>query len=84
MKLPSSVKNYVSIIGAVLAVFNLAAILSLMILSSFFDFGGSYIGLFIYMVLPTIMIGGLVMIPIGMRLNRKRARKAEAAGEELN
>jgi len=84
MKLPSSAKNYVSIIGAVLAVFNLAAILSLMILSSFFNFGGSYIGLFIYMVLPAIMIGGLIMIPIGMRLNRKRARKAEAAGEVLN
>jgi len=84
MKLPSSVKNYVSIIGAVLAIFNLAAILSLMILSSLFDFGGSYIGLFIYMVLPAIMIGGLIMIPIGMRLNRKRARKAEAAGETLN
>lgn len=84
MKLPSSVKNYVSIIGAVLAVFNLAAILSLMILNSFFNFGGSYIGLFIYMVLPAIMIGGLILIPIGMRLNRKRARKADATGESLN
>lgn len=84
MKLPSSVKNYVSITGAVLAVFNLAAILSLMILSAFFNFGGSYIGLFIYMVLPAIMICGLILIPIGMRLNRKRARKADEAGEGLN
>ena len=81
MKLPSSIKNYVSIIGAVLAVFNLAAILSLVILSTFFNFGGSYIGLFIYMVLPVFMVGGLLLIPIGMRLNRKRARLADAAGE---
>jgi len=84
MKLPSSIKNYVSIIGAVLAVFNLAAILSLLILSTFFNFGGSYIGLFIYMVLPAFMIGGLLMIPIGMRLNRKRARIADAAGVPTN
>lgn len=84
MKLPSSIKNYVSIIGAVLAVFNLAAILSLMILSSIFNFGGSYIGLFIYMVLPAFMIFGLLLIPIGMRLNRTKARKADADGEELN
>ena len=84
MKLPSSIKNYISIIGAVLAVFNLATILSLMILNSVFNFGGSYIGLFIYMVLPAIMIAGLLMIPIGMRLNSRRAKRAEEAGEKLN
>lgn len=84
MKLPSSVKNYVSIIGAVLAVFNLAAILSLMILSAFFNFGGSYLGLFIYIVLPAFMIFGLILIPVGMRLNRKRARKADESGEGLS
>jgi hypothetical protein len=84
MKLPSSVKNYVSIIGAVLAVFNLAAILSLIILNTFFEFGGSYIGLFIYMVLPAFMVFGLMLIPIGMRLNRSRARLADEAGEGLS
>ncbi len=73
-----------SIIGAVLAIFNMAVIISLMLLNSFFDFGGDYIGLFIYMVLPVIMIGGLIMIPIGMRLNRSQTRKAEAAGLETN
>lgn len=84
MKLPSSIKNWISISGAVLAVFNLATILSLIILNSFFGFGGSYIGLFIYIVLPAFMITGLILIPIGMRVNRKRARKAEAAGEQLS
>lgn len=84
MKLPSSIRNWISISGAVLAVFNLATILSLIILNSFFGFGGSYIGLFIYIVLPAFMITGLILIPIGMRINRKRARKAEAAGEQLS
>ncbi|HLN75023.1 MAG: NapC/NirT family cytochrome c [Methylococcaceae bacterium] len=84
MKLPSSIKNWVSITGAVLAVFNLATIISLFILNWFFDFGGTYIGLFIYILLPAFMIAGLILIPIGMRINRKSARKAEAAGEARN
>ncbi len=84
MKLPSSVKNWVSISGTVLAVFNLAAIFSLAILNYFFGFGGSYIGLFIYVALPAFMIIGLILIPLGMRLNRSRARKADAIGEVTN
>ena len=84
MKLPSSIKNWVSISGAVLAVFNLAAIISLFILNWFFGFGGTYIGLFIYILLPGFMIAGLILIPIGMRINRASARKADSAGEVKN
>lgn len=84
MKLPSSIKNWVSITGAILAVFNLATILSLVVLSSLFNFGGAYIGLFIYMALPAFMIFGLILIPIGMRINRRKAREEELAGEERN
>jgi hypothetical protein len=81
MKLPSSIKNWISITGAALAFFNLASILSLFILNSLFNFGGSYIGLFTYIVLPIFMIAGLILIPIGMRLNRRRIRKAEKEGK---
>lgn len=80
MKLPSSFKNWVSITGAVVAIFNLASILALFILNTFFNFGGQYIGLFIYIVLPGFMICGLLLIPIGMRINRKKAKKAEKEG----
>lgn len=84
MKLPSSIKNWISITGAVLALFNLATILSLVILNLFFDFGGTYIGLFIYIILPAFMIAGLILIPVGMRINRDSARRADAAGEVKN
>ena len=84
MKLPSSIKNWISISGTVIAVFNLATILSLFLLNTAFGFGGSYIGLFIYIILPGFMIIGLLMIPIGMRINRKKARKATQEGKELN
>lgn len=84
MKLPSSIKNWVSISGAVLAVFNLATIFSLVILNWIFNFGGTYIGLFIYIVLPVFMMVGLLMIPIGMRLSRKAVLEAERKGEKRN
>jgi nitrate/TMAO reductase-like tetraheme cytochrome c subunit len=81
MKLPASIKNWISISGAVLAIFNLASIISLVILNWFFNFGGTYIGLFIYILLPAFMIVGLVLIPIGMRINRISIRKSVAEGE---
>lgn len=84
MKLPSSIKNWISIAGALLAVFNLASILSLMVLNSVFGFGGSYIGLFIYIVLPGFMVTGLLMIPIGMRIYRNRAKKTEQEGKRVS
>jgi nitrate/TMAO reductase-like tetraheme cytochrome c subunit len=84
MKLPSSIKNWISIAGAVLAVFNLISIILLALLTTFFDFGGSYIGLFIYIILPGFMVFGLILIPIGMRINRVKARKAKAEGKELD
>ncbi len=84
MKLPVSIKNWISITGAILAVFNLAAILSLAILNFLFNFGGSYIGLFIYIILPGFMITGLILIPIGMRIYGKRIRLAEEKGVTKN
>jgi nitrate/TMAO reductase-like tetraheme cytochrome c subunit len=83
MKLPSSLRNWISLTGATLAIFNLASIAALFVLNSFFGFGGTYIGLFIYIVLPGFMIFGLILIPVGMRINRKRARKAEKEGRKL-
>lgn len=84
MKLPSSIKNWISISGAVLATFNLACILALFVLNLAFGFGGSYIGLFIYIILPIFLVFGLILIPLGIRINRKKIRKAAAEGKELN
>ncbi len=84
MKLPSSFKNWISITGSVLAIFNLAAILSLFILNWFFNFGGTYIGLFIYIVLPGFMITGLILIPIGMRVTKIKEKKSGVLAETKN
>ena len=80
MKLPASIKNWVSIAGAILALFNLASIITLAVLNTAFNFGGSYIGLFIYIILPIFLIFGLILIPLGMRINKKKAKKQKKKG----
>lgn len=66
-----------------IAVLSLTAIFLLLILNTFFDFGGSYIGIFIYIVMPVVLILGLLLIPIGMRINAKKARRAMEAGQPM-
>jgi hypothetical protein len=81
MKLPPSSKNWLTIIGAVIAVINLSLIILLFIISSIFNKGNTNLGLFIYIILPGFMILGLLLIPFGMLRERRRIRKAGEAGE---
>jgi hypothetical protein len=81
MKLPPSSKNWLTIIGSIIAGINLALIILLFILSSIFNKGNSNLGIFIYIILPGFMILGLLLIPVGMIRERKRIRKAGITGE---
>jgi len=75
MKLPNSARNWLSLLGAGIAAMNLFIIGFLLALSFFYNLGSSYVGLFIYIILPMFFVGGLIMIPIGMiRTNRKLKR----------
>jgi hypothetical protein len=75
MKLPPSSKNWLTIIGSIIAVINLALIIVLFIISTIFNKGDTNLGLFIYIVLPGFMILGLLLIPIGMLRERRIIRK---------
>jgi nitrate/TMAO reductase-like tetraheme cytochrome c subunit len=80
MKLPKSTKNWVTIIGALIAAVNLLLIIVLFIFSSIFNKGSTNLGLFIYIILPGFFVFGLILIPVGMIRHRKQLRKL-AAGE---
>lgn len=82
MKLPSSIKNWVSYAGAALASFSLFIIVLLFIMTLVFDAGSSYLGIFIYIVLPVFLVIGLLMIPLGMLFHRRKVKKM-AASEDL-
>jgi hypothetical protein len=72
MKLPPSSKNWLTIIGSIIAAINLVLILLLFVVSTIFDKGSTNLGLFIYIILPGFLIFGLLLIPVGMILERKK------------
>lgn len=83
MKLPRSYYNWISVIGSAVAIFSLLLIFILFLISTIFDIGSSYIGLFVYIVLPGLMIIGLILIPIGMMIRSKRVKRLESPERKL-
>jgi len=77
-KLPSSTYNWISLTGAVIALISLFMIIFLFAISYFLDRGGSYLGLVIYILLPSFLIVGLILIPIGMIKNFKKKKDGES------
>ncbi len=82
MKLPQSVRNLTTVVGASIAVISLLIILFLFIISSIFDIGSSYLGIFIYVVLPMVLVLGLILMPIGMWREKRRLKKHPEYKEE--
>ena len=76
MKLPPTSRNWLSIIGSIIASINLLLILILFIFSTIFEKSSTYLGLFIYIILPGFLLLGLVMIPVGMILARRRIKRS--------
>lgn len=75
MKFPRSLYNWTSLTGVLIAGFNLFMIMFLFIIAILFDEGSSYLGLFIYMILPVFLVFGLILIPIGMIIKIKKEGK---------
>jgi nitrate/TMAO reductase-like tetraheme cytochrome c subunit len=69
-------KNPISLVGMALAVVAFLNILFLVFLDSFSRVSSPYVGILAYMVAPAIMTVGLVMIPIGMIVERRRRLRA--------
>jgi hypothetical protein len=80
MKLPNASKNWLTIIGSIIAVINLLIIIILFALSTIFEKGNTYLGLFIYIILPGFMLLGLIMIPIGMIIKRRKMNREVEPG----
>lgn len=81
MKLPPSSKNWLTIIGSIIAVINLLIIIILFVVSTVFQKGNTYLGLFIYIILPGFMLLGLILIPIGMIMKRRRMNRGTDPGK---
>ncbi|MFC2137827.1 NapC/NirT family cytochrome c [Bacteroidota bacterium] len=82
MKLPKTYYNPLSFLGSILAGISLALILFLIAVSLIFGIGGSYTGLFTYIVLPIFLVIGLALVPIGMVRKAKKIRKMEEGASD--
>lgn len=85
MKLPRSYYNPISLLGSILASVSALVIFFFMISMTFFNkegTSGSYVGIFIYIVLPVFLLIGLILIPIGMSRRAKRIKR-EGEGSEV-
>jgi nitrate/TMAO reductase-like tetraheme cytochrome c subunit len=74
MKLPPSSKNWLTIIGSIVASVNLLLIVLLFAISTIFNKGNTNLGLFVYIILPGFLVLGLILIPVGMIRQRRRIR----------
>lgn len=74
-QLPRSTQNWITLIGATIALVSLFMIIFLFTISTFWKQGHAYIGLVIYIILPAIMIAGLLLIPVGMIVQIRKERK---------
>jgi len=75
LKLPSSAYNWTSVIGTTVAMISLFMIVFLFAITTIFNQGGSYLGVVIYIALPTLMVIGLILIPIGMVIKYRNNEK---------
>ncbi len=74
-QLPSLARNRLSIAGLIIAVIVLANILSLAGMTLLGVQLNPYVGIFAYLIGPAVMILGLLLVPAGMLLERRRRRK---------
>ncbi len=70
----SITRNGISLFGTGLALASLTLIISLFMIQQLGFDGGPYLGILTFLVLPALLIVGLILIPIGNYLWRRRVR----------
>jgi nitrate/TMAO reductase-like tetraheme cytochrome c subunit len=83
LNLRALLRNYISLIGLALAVVALANILFLFLIDLTSSHPSPYVGVLAYMVFPGFFIFGLLLVPLGIWLQRKRLAGAEEKGFPL-
>ena len=73
--LVSITHNVMSLIGTAIAIATLVLMASLFAMELWGFEGGPYIGILTYLILPMIFVFGLILIPIGAVLYRRKVRK---------
>lgn len=79
LKKPSLFRNYISFVGAAIAIAGLASVTLLFLIEITSTTENPYVGILTYIIFPSIMIFGLFVILLGMALERRRRRRVAPA-----
>src|SRR5690554_6836931 len=75
LHLPPSAKNWVSLAGAMIALVSLFMAVFLFVVTALLGAQAAYLGLVVFILLPSVMVMGLLLIPLGMFLKLRRERR---------
>jgi len=73
--LSSITHNAISLVGTALAMAGLILIVTLFAMEQLGFEGGPYIGIITYLILPMVFVTGLILIPVGAVLYRRKLRR---------
>lgn len=80
--LASITRNAISLIGTALALASLILIITLFFIEQLGFEGGPYLGILTYLILPMIFVIGLILIPVGAMLWRRKMHRL-SGGEAM-
>ena len=80
--LASITRNGLSLFGTALAIAALVLIMCLFVMVQIGFEGGPYLGIITFLILPALFIAGLLLIPIGVVLQRRRLRRSPGGRDE--
>jgi len=75
LKLPLLAYNWISTIGIIIALISILLMTFIYLIGIWAEVTNPYLGIFLYMALPPILIFGLFLIPLGMFRQWRRLRK---------
>jgi len=70
----SLLENWISLLGALLAICSFLAVAVLILLDMYGGLPNPYLGILTYMVAPSFLVGGLVLVAVGALVERRRRR----------
>ena len=76
-------KNTISLFGIAITTISGVLMMVLFALEVFDYLTNPYVGILTYLILPIVFITGLLFVPVGIWLTRRRRKRLEAAGEPL-
>jgi len=76
-------RNPISLVGLALAVASITVFVVLAVIGLFIEGGGPYLGILTFVVVPSLLVLGLILVPVGLRAQRRKDRAAVERHESL-